>query len=181
MFNRKSQGTISMSHALLGGPSHHSQRQRMGQSDEYQKSYNAEGYATSHATEPISQGGWKRDLMDKAIDIYRNCSKEGWDCYDASPVTLQALREVLLLIEKLPPEAPKPFIVPTPEGEISMEWFTKGKQVLSVYPKEEYLIYAASLGPMNNQFGHFPLTEGWPDQLLLMLENYFVDANVRKS
>ena len=168
-----------MSHALLGGPTFRTPRHRMGQSEEYQISYATEDDATSHASEPISQGGWKRDLMDKAIDIYRNCSKEGWDGYDANSVTLQALREFSLLIEKLPPESPKPLIVPTPEGEISMEWFTKGKQVLSVYPKGEYLIYAASLGPMNNQFGHCPLTEGWSEQLLLMLENYFVDTNGR--
>ena len=151
----------------------HTQSLVIGQSYEFKHAHEAEREATSHAHEPISQGGWKRGFIDKAIDIFLECSEEGWDGYEANPVTLEALEQISLLIQDLPTWAPQPNIVPTPQGEISLEWHTKSHQILSIYPKGEYLIHAASLGPMNNQFGHTPLQEKWPDGILLFLRNYF--------
>ena len=165
-----------MSLALSETPIH-SESPSVGQSDESQRALEAERQATSHALEPITQGGWKRDLIDKAIDIFRHCSREGWDGYDAEPVTMEALEQITLLTESLPTWAPKPEITPTPDGEISMEWFTRGKQVLSVYPKEEYLIYAASLGPMDIQYGRSPFKTNWPEEILLILKKYFLNAS----
>jgi hypothetical protein len=152
-----------------------------GESKEFLQNSLAERQAIDHAQEPISKGGWKRDLIDKAIDIYRNCSEEGWDGYDAVPVSIEALEQIYLLIISLPTWTSKPDIVPTPEGEISMEWHTMGKQVLSVYPKEEFLIYAASLGPMNMQYGRSPFQGNWPEEILLILTKYFSDAYFTKS
>ncbi len=149
----------------------------LGQSDESKKAFEVERQAISHAREPLSQGGWKRELFDNAIDLYLKCSKESWDGYEASPITMKALEQTSSLIDSLPPWAPKPDIIPTPEGEISMEWHTLSKQVLSAYPKEEHLIYAASLGPMNIQYGRFPFKESWPEEILLMLKKYFSHAN----
>jgi hypothetical protein len=47
----------------------HTQSLVIGQSYEFKHAHEAEREATSHAHEPISQGGWKRGFIDKAIDL----------------------------------------------------------------------------------------------------------------
>ena len=83
------------------------------------------------------------------VDVFLECSEEGWDGYDALPITEDAYFEAKKLIECLPltSSIPMPEIVPEPSGEIGLEW-SRGKRqvfVVSVSGSNE-IIYAGLFG-----------------------------------
>ena len=91
--------------------------------------------------------------LDEALqalnEIVAECSEEGWDGYDALPLTEAAYIEAKRFIESLPLTSPIPMpeIIPEPGGEIGFEWY-KGKHqvfVASVRGKNE-IVYAGLFG-----------------------------------
>ncbi len=126
-----------------------------------------------HANEPILSGGWKRVLSDQAMEIVWECSTPEWDGYDALPISRDALSLTLRLIHMLPNWVPQPDLVPSPEGEISFEWHSRQGRILSVTPNNEFLVYAAFLGPDHTQYGRNPVHETWPEEILMILSQFF--------
>jgi len=129
----------------------------------------------AHATEPLSLG-WKGYLCDRAKELEDACSKPGWDGYDATPVSSEAVARALLLIELLPEWIQLPELAPSPEGEISFEWYSERDRILSVTPQKGLLIYAAVLGPDHTQYGKAPVRDSWPDEVLAVLSQFFSHA-----
>ncbi len=81
-------------------------------------------------------------------EVFEECSDEGWDGYEARPITEDAYNEAKRLIESLPlTSIPMPEIIPEPSGEIALEW-SRGKRqvfVASVSGKKE-IVYAGLFG-----------------------------------
>lgn len=89
------------------------------------------------------------DVLQSLNEVLEECSEEGWDGYDARPITEEAYLEAKRLIESLPFTSfiPMPEIIPEPNGEIALEW-SKGKRlvfVASVSGKNE-IVYAGLFG-----------------------------------
>lgn len=131
--------------------------------------------AHEHAFEPISLG-WKRLLYDEAMEIRKQCSTAGWDGYDAAPISAEAVVRTLKLIQTLPDTVAPPDLVPSPEGEISLEWHDVQRRMVSVSPRADRLIWAAMMSDQDAQYGKAPLSEGWPKTLLDLLDRYFMNA-----
>ena len=129
-----------------------------------------------HATQPMTSGGWKRLLVDEAIEIYIECSEPGWDGYDALPLSPESFLYASTFIELIPVWAPRPDLVPSPDGWISFEWRSLMNRILSVTPENRILIYAAALGPQNVHYGSVSLEEyreKLPPSITRMLSEYF--------
>ncbi len=89
------------------------------------------------------------EVLQSLDEVFWECSEEGWDGYDARPITEDAYIEAKRLIESLPLTSfiPMPEIIPEPNGEIALEW-SKGKRlvfVTSVSGKNE-IVYAGLFG-----------------------------------
>ncbi len=89
------------------------------------------------------------EALQSLEQIFQECSEEGWDGYDAKPITEETYLEARRFIESLPLTSfiPKPEIIPEPSGEIGFEW-SKGRNmvfVVSVSGKNE-LVYAGVFG-----------------------------------
>ena len=129
-----------------------------------------------HATQPITSGGWKRLLVSEAFGIYIECSEPGWDGYDASPLSPDSFLHASTFIELIPVWAPRPDLVPSPDGWISFEWRSLMNRILSVTLENRVLIYAAALGPQNLHYGSVSLEEyreRLPPQIAELLSEYF--------
>ncbi len=126
-----------------------------------------------HAREPISLGGWKNILINEAIEIKNDYAEVGWDGYEASPISEEAIQRAIILITVLPDGAPCPELVPSVEGEIAYEWNIGSSQVLSVTPSPHLVVWAASLGPNHTQCGKMPFNnfDPWPSEFLLILSS----------
>jgi len=144
-----------------------------GQGEAFKLLWEAAQMVRVHASEPILSGGWKTLLFDQALEIVGECSKPEWDGYDALPISQDALVLTLHLIHMLPNGIPQPDLVPSPEGEISFEWHSRQGRILSVTPNNEFLVYAAFLGPDHTQCGRSPVHETWPEEILMILSQFF--------
>ena len=130
-----------------------------------------------HATQPITSGGWKRLLVSEAFETYIERSEPGWDGYDASPLTQESFLCTRSFIELIPVWAPRPDLVPSPDGWISFEWRSLMNRILSVTPENRVLIYAAALGPQNLHYGRVSLEEyreKLPSNITRILSEYFL-------
>ena len=128
----------------------------------------------TQTSDPISLR-WKDLLIDEILEIAVTCHKEGWDGYDAAPISSEAVTSAYNLIFSAPDSIRPPEAVPSPDGEIVFEWHS-GRYRMSVMPSGEELIYAANLGPNNVESGRKPLSWGWPRAVLNILSEYFPNA-----
>ena len=90
--------------------------------DELEEYWNKSVEIRDHAREPISLGGWKDILFNEAIEIKNEYAEVGWDGYEASPISEEAIQRARILIKALPDCAPCPELVPSAVGEIAYEW-----------------------------------------------------------
>ena len=94
-------------------------------------------------------------LVDEAFELYRECCEPGWDGYDALPLSQDSFLHARIFIDLIPVRAPRPDLVPSPDGWISFEWRSLSNRILSVTPENGVLIYAAALGPQMCIMGEF--------------------------
>lgn len=129
-----------------------------------------------HATIPLLLGGWKNLMVDEAFEISFECSEQGWDGYDAIPLSRDSFSNASRFIYLLPEWAIQPDIIPSPDGWISFEWRSKNNRIFSVTPENEILIYAASLGPKDMDCGRVSFGSGLdklPSTITKILAEYF--------
>lgn len=131
--------------------------------------------ADEHASEPVSLG-WKRQLLDQAMEIQDECSVTGWDGYGAEAIARESVVETMNLIQQLPDSIKPPYLVPSPGGYVSFEWHDFEKRVLSVSPKNDLLVWASVLGADDTRYGRSPARKGWPQAVLDILNDYFTNG-----
>ncbi len=93
--------------------------------------------------------GSLNEALRSLDDVFIECSKEGWDGYDAQPITETAYIEAKRFIESMPLISflPSPEIIPEPNGEIGLEW-SKGKRQIFIASLrgENEIVYAGLFG-----------------------------------
>ena len=68
--------------------------------------------------------GWFAELAGRTISLTE--LPEGWDSFDAAPISLQTVTSALTLLAlSSTPEVPMPDVVPTVSGGIAFEWSLK--------------------------------------------------------
>ncbi len=74
---------------------------------------------------------WRDLLLGEIRDIIETCSNHGWDGYDASPISSDSAGSAVKLIQNLPEGFQTPVVVPEPDGDIALEWQSKGNRIFS--------------------------------------------------
>lgn len=125
--------------------------------------------AISHFFEPISEAQRVVETLHALNEVYEGCREEGWDGYDAKPVTEDTLVEAAKLVFLLPSSIPMPAVSPEPTGEIALEWYKDREHVFAASLGGRSIItYAGLFGPDNKSHG----TEHFGDSLpSIVVEN----------
>ena len=92
--------------------------------------------------------GYIDEALQSLNEVFVECSEEGWDGYDALPITKNAYIEAKRLIESLPVTSfPMPEVTPEPNGEIELEWYREKRQIFiaGVSGRNE-IVYAGLFG-----------------------------------
>lgn len=84
-------------------------------------------------------------LHDQLIDVFKYCSKPGWDGEDALAVQRRTLSMALELVEALPANYRTPEITGEPDGEVNLEWYKNPRRLLSVSISADGLLRWAAL------------------------------------
>ena len=79
---------------------------------------------------------------DEISDILVECSEEGWDGYDAKPISNKSAEYALRFIEKLDRSVPLPDLVPEPNGELGMLWEKNGNSLVIGIDNNKVISYA---------------------------------------
>lgn len=118
----------------------------------------------------------KLRLLDELFQIYKECSDENWDGYDAEPITQKTLLEAEKFIELLPSSLNVPEIIPEPTGEIAFEWY-RGKRfvfIASVGGNNFNLItYAGLFGKTSKIHGTEYLGDKFPTNVIGNIHRLF--------
>lgn len=93
----------------------------------------------------LSEGERLLTVLESLYEVYERCSDEGWDGYEARPVTEDALTEAAILILSLPLSIRMPEVLPEPTGEIALEWYKDKQHVFVASVGEGDLISYAGL------------------------------------
>ena len=120
--------------------------------------------------------GRSDEVLQSLDEVFDECSEEGWDGYDALPITKYAYIEAKRLIESLPLTTfPIPEVVPEPSGEIGLEWYREERQVFvaSVSGRNE-IVYAGLLG-VNKLHGTEYFGDSLPSVILDNLKRLYKD------
>ncbi len=66
----------------------------------------------------------KRPIFRELFDVFKECSSDNWDSYDAEQISINTYLEAVKFAELLPKHLPVPEVVPEPNGEIAFEWYS---------------------------------------------------------
>ena len=75
-----------------------------------------------------SPEGYFEDIEEM---VMRSCSEEGWDGYDAVPVSWEGAYRVIKLISMLPDILPDPSLTPENDGGMALDWQVD-KKIISI-------------------------------------------------
>ncbi|MHC4181726.1 MAG: hypothetical protein ACYSWS_02165 [Planctomycetota bacterium] len=120
--------------------------------------------------------GHLNEALQSLNEVFEECSEEGWDGYDALPITEEAYFAAIKLIKSLPVTAfPMPEVTPEPNGEIGLEWYREERQVFvaSVSGRNE-IVYAGLLG-VNKSHGTEYFGDSLPSVILENLKRLYKD------
>ncbi len=120
--------------------------------------------------------GRSDEVLQSLDNVFDECSEEGWDGYDALPITKYAYIEAKRLIESLPLTSfPIPEVVPEPSGEVGLEWYREERQVfVASVSGRNAIVYAGLLG-VNKLHGTEYFGDSLPSIILENLKRLYKD------
>lgn len=118
----------------------------------------------------------QKNALTSLEEIIVECSAEGWDGYDAAPVSDDAYDEAKRLLESLPLATfPMPEIVPEPDGGIGLEWYKGKRQVFVVSLRRMNEIVYAGLYGLSRTYGTEYFGTSLPRVIIDNLKRLFSD------
>ena len=136
-------------------------------------------FAQTYAEElwkPASHFVWRDRLIDAVRDISQQCAVQGWDGYDAEPITVETATGALTLLKSLPEGIQVPRVVPGPSGDISFEWRTRDQKHFSLSVTGPTIVYAGIFGGLFKHYGEERFFGVIPRTILDILVRYFPEA-----
>jgi hypothetical protein len=116
---------------------------------------------------------WRDSLLDEISQISQSCDKQGWDGYDAEPISPESVIRAAQLIELLPISIQTPDVVPEPSGDISLEWRADHQKHFSLGVSGLSIVYAGIFGGSSKAYGEERFSRDLPSTVLEILTSYF--------
>lgn len=108
------------------------------------------------------------EVLQALDEIFEECSEEGWDGYDARPISEAVYIEARRFIDCLPLASfiPMPEIIPEPTGEIAFEWSREKRQIFVASVRGENEIVYAGLFGSDKDYGTKYFGEYLPPRII---------------
>ena len=119
---------------------------------------------------------WRDALFEEVWTIRQTCSKEGWDGYDAEPVSHESAFCATQLINLLPEGIQIPSVVPEPTGDISLEWLKDHQKHFTLSVSGQTLVFTGIFGGSSKRYGEERFFRVLPQGALDILAGYFSEA-----
>ena len=119
---------------------------------------------------------WRDLLLGEIVEIVQSCSTEGWDGYDAAPVSPESGGRAEQLIGLLPEGIQAPNVVPEPTGDIGFEWFRGNGKHFTLGITGPAIVYAGIFGGSCKKYGEEHFIGELPEEVLAILTSYFSEA-----
>lgn len=119
---------------------------------------------------------WRGSLLDEISQISQGCGEQGWDGYDAEPVSNESAIRAAQLIELLPNSIQTPNVVPEPTGDISLEWRRDDQKDFSLGVSGQSLVYAGIFGGSSKAYGEERFSRVLPHTIVEILTSYFPEV-----
>ena len=116
---------------------------------------------------------WRDSLLDEISQVSQSCEKQGWDGYDAEPISSESAFRAAQLIKLLPNSIQIPSVVPEPSGDISLEWRADEQKNFSLGVSGQTLVYAGIFGGSSKAYGEERFSRDLPPTVLEILTSYF--------
>ncbi len=152
-------------------PSFHSSYYERGVSPTSQYLVNAAEQISKHASETITLG-WREDLKQQLSEIQSRCDTNGWDGYEAIPISSKTLWAAIHFLTLLPDYIEMPDIVPEPTDEIGFLWEKREDITLLVSVSPETIVFVELFGSSKNH-GELAFPSRLPTNIERMLLDYF--------
>jgi len=119
---------------------------------------------------------WRDSLRDVVSELFRTCTDQGWDGYDAEPISMESANGALTVLDVLPEGIQAPDVVPEPTGDIALEWHTEDHKHFSLSVTGPTLVYAGIFGGASKHYGEEQFFRVIPRTILGILLRYFPEA-----
>ena len=119
---------------------------------------------------------WRDLLLGDVSEIIQSCSNEGWDGYDAEPISRESGLRAEQLIRLLPDGIQAPNVIPEPTGDIGLEWFRGNEKHFTLSIAGPALVYAGIFGGSRKKYGEEQFFGDLPDEIMDILTSYFSEA-----
>ncbi|HEY3321497.1 MAG TPA: hypothetical protein VGP72_13600 [Planctomycetota bacterium] len=130
------------------------------------------------AEESQSLFGAKATAISNLRKMANECSEEGWDGDDASPVDPDAVDVAETFIRSLPDWVPLPKCAPEPDGAISLDWIESRLRLFTLSIGSSNLIPYALLDGADKDHGVAQFDgQTIPSRVLFLIESITGCAN----
>ncbi len=116
--------------------------------------------------------GWKALLRYDLMTTYQDCCEQGWNGYDAAPITRQTILAGETLLELLPDYMIPPEVTPEPTGKISFEWHNASGATFVIAVDSDSIAFAELIGS-KKRYGEAKFLSTLPDDMKKPLLDYF--------
>ncbi len=87
----------------------------------------------------------KQPLFDQLIDVFLECSEDGWEGEGSAAVDRRTLLITKELVESLPMAYRTPTITGEPDGHVNLEWYVSPRRILTVSVNPNATLHWAAL------------------------------------
>ncbi|MBU2621569.1 MAG: hypothetical protein KKD92_04550 [Proteobacteria bacterium] len=120
--------------------------------------------------------GRQEETLHSLYELFEECSDEGWDGYNALPISEEAYLETRKLIQSLPITSfiPMPELTPEPNGDIALEWRNGSRNIFVASVRGRNEITYAGLFGLNKTHGTEYFNDTLPAALLENLKRLYL-------
>ena len=118
----------------------------------------------------VTFGEKRATVLTELIEVFADASNEGWDGYDAAPVTPETYMNAYEVVESLPRGIPVPAVGAEPDGQLTFEWYSNPRRLLSVSVTPDGDLHYAALIGGSKAFGTEPFFGTMPRRILELVQ-----------
>jgi len=111
------------------------------------------------------------DFPKLTSELMQECSRSGWDGYDAPAISFLTASNALEFIRTIPLSVPLPEISATSAGDITFEWAQTARRIVTVATSENGEVHYAALNGLRRTFGSYPIDGTFEPVLTELIES----------
>ena len=114
----------------------------------------------------------EENILQQLQVIINENNEEGWDGYDACPITNESAQNTYEFLNCLPFSLPFPELLPEPSGEIGMLWEINGNKLAISIDKNNKIFFAGIHSDGTEIYGKVPFNRRLPKEIYMQIEKF---------